>query len=485
MHPSLHVLFAVWELDPYFKVGGLGDVARSLPTALKEKGVDIRITIPYYDAVRVGHNKKTVIADFDVSYEGKKQTVAVVETIHPIGKNPVYLLRNSRYFSTAVFPDTYAFFAKAIVTMIEKNILSWKPDIIHCNDVHTGLIPLLIREGGHPIKTMMTIHNLMHQGKASIDVIERLDIDLTHCKVLDWEIRSKKINFLAEGIIHADVVTTVSPTYAKEIMTEEFGVGLEELLRGKEGRIFGILNGIDTKLNHAMHEKIIRYPYRVGAWLDPVTSDTKLSSWKEGKKMNKKFLQKKLGLKIDPNLPLFSFIGRFDVNQKGIDILHKMLRRIIDSGKTEWVILGSGSPEWEERYLWFGKFYPKHISCNFRFDDVLAKQIYAASDFLVIPSKFEPCGLIQMFAMSFGTLPIAHRVGGLTDSIQDDRNGFFFDEYSSEALEVVVNKAISLWKTNKIQYAHMVESALETDFSWNKSAQEYLALYQKLLDNSL
>ena len=199
---------------------------------------------------------------------------------------------------------------------------------------------------------------------------------------------------------------------------------------------------------------------------------------------NKRFLQKKLGLRVSENIPLLSFIGRFAPAQKGIDIIHKMLRRI-DIGKYEFVILGTGNEEWEERYQWLSKFYPKNVSCNFKFDDTLARQIYAASDFILIPSKFEPCGLIQMLAMSFGTLPIAHKTGGLGDSIKDNVNGFLYDDHTSEALERSVMHALDIWQNQKPRYRAMAEEALKTDFSWGKSAKEYLDLYTKLVNNTI
>ena len=260
----MNVLFAVWELDPLIKVGGLGDVARSLPAALKTIGVDIRVVIPFYKVLKLGRSKKTKVAKIQFSFAGKKETVEIFYLLHPDHKFPIYLLSHPRYLSIPHFPDTFAFFDKAIVHM-SQGVLScpeerraWKPDIIHCNDLHTGLIPLLVREGKLPIKTLLTIHNLAYQGETSIDILEKLGIEESKSRIVKWEIASKKVNFLLEGIVHADIITTVSPTYAKEIMTEEFGVGLEEILRGKEGRVFGILNGIDNvwrQISHVKHVK--------------------------------------------------------------------------------------------------------------------------------------------------------------------------------------------------------------------------------------
>lgn len=459
----MKVLFAVWELDPFIKVGGLGDVASSLPRALNVLGADIRTVIPFYKALRLRHSRKKFIKRFTLKYAEKIEKVEVYEVAHPLSKVPVYLLKNSKYLDVPQFPDTYAFFNKAIVAMVAENQLTWIPEIIHCNDLHTALIPLLLKESKMSIKTMLTIHNLTYQGKTSLDVLDRIGIQKSKCQVVQWETESKQFNFLLEGITHADIITTVSPNYALEIMTEEYGAGLEEVLRGKEGRVFGVLNGIDDH-----RREIIRLPK---------------SSWEEEKKTSKRYLQKKLGLKVDESIPMLSFIGRFDPKQKGIDILHKMLRTM-DLKNYEFVILGKGDLEWEERFLWLDTFYPKNVSCTFVFNDKLANQIYAASDFILVPSIFEPCGLIQMIAMSYGALPIAHRTGGLTDSINSGHNGFLFNNYSAETFRETVDKAVNIWRHEKKQYKEMVANALSADFSWDKSAKEYLKLYKKLINNS-
>jgi len=479
----MKVLFAVWELDPLIKVGGLGDVAKSLPAAFSKLGVDIRIVIPYYKAIDLGSQKAIRINTLTTDYAGKKEEIEIYEVKHPLNGVPVYLLKHNKFFSFADFPDTFALFDKAIIEAISGNLLSFIPDIIHCNDLHTGLVPLLIRINKLPVKTLLTIHNLSYQGKTSLDVLAKMGLNKNKFQISDWEIVNRQVNFLLEGIIHADIVTTVSPTYAKEIMTEEFGCGLEEVLRGKEGRVFGILNGIDEEWGNMANAKCIKYPF--------VTSKNNTSSktvpvykWQEGKRRNKLYLQKKMGFVVNDKLPLISYIGRFDPNQKGIDILHKMMRRLVLE-KYSFVILGTGDPSWEERFQWLDKFFPKNVAVINKFDNCLADLIYAASDFILVPSKFEPCGLIQMNAMLLGTLPIAHKTGGLVDSIKDDVNGFLFEQYTSEALERTFMKAIDIWQNHKKRYEEMVEEAINTDFSWKKSAGEYLSLYEKLVLGTL
>lgn len=473
------MLFVVWEMDPFFKLGGLGDVARSLPGALKTLGVDIKTIMPYYKVAKLGRNKKEKIGTCQFEYAGKKVKVDVWEIIHPYTKVPVYLLKNTKYLDKVIPVETWGFFDKAVVEVIKSGVLNWSPEIVQINDHHCGFIPLLIKIEKLPIKTILTIHNLAFQGKSPISVVKNMGINPSLSKVLMWEIKSRQVNFLLEAITHADIITTVSPTYAKEILSEEYGYGLNEVLRGVEGKIFGILNGIDVEYRSTTHDKSVKFPYN--SVEKRIEGKIKYYGWKDGKRLNKEFLQKKLGLKISTDIPLICFIGRLDERQKGLDIMHAMLRRASTNSNFEFVILGDGDRNWEERFKWLSTFYPKYISCNFRFDDSLAHQIYAASDFIVIPSLFEPCGLIQMIAMLFGTIPIAHKTGGLKDSIKDAYNGFLFSEYSSEALERTVNKAISLWNKNKQDFEKMIENALTTDFSWTKSAKEYISLYKNLL----
>lgn len=478
----MNVLFVVWENDPFFKIGGLGDIARSLPGTLKTMDVDIRVIIPYYKVVKFGRNKKTKLGDFNFLYGGKTTKVEIWQALNPYTKVIGYFLKNTKYLDIVSRIETWGFFDKAVVELIKSKILDWIPDIIHVNDFHGGLIPLLIKQEKLAVKTMLTIHNLAHQGKTPIDIIKKMGIDPNLCKILQWEIKSRQINFLQEAIIHADIITTVSPSYAKEILTEEFGYGLHEILRGREALVYGILNGIDIDWRHTARDRAVRFPY--GPEEKRIDGKIEYYDWRQGKPLDKEFLQKKLGLKVGKDIPMLCFVGRLSEAQKGLDILHRMLRRV-DQTQFQFVILGTGEKEWEERFQWLSTFYPKYISCTFKFDDTLAHQIYAASDFIVIPSRYEPCGLIQMIAMLFGTIPIAHKTGGLKDSIKDGFNGFLFSAYSSEALEQKVLKAVDMWENEKTVYESMVEHALSSDFSWKKNAKEYLTLYQKLLENKL
>jgi starch synthase len=461
----MNVLFATWELAPFFKKGGLGDIARSLPLVLYSLGVDIRVIVPYYIRIELFGQKNTKIGSFKIDYAGKKEEVNIYQSRFFEADIPIYFLENHTYLNVPS-KDTFAFFNLALVCLLEKKLLSWQPDIVHCNDHHTGLVPLLIKHKAVPAKTLLTIHNLYYQGIVPIDVAEKMGINHSKCQVLEWERKSKKINFLLEGIIHADVVNTVSPTYAKEIFTLEYGEGIEEILLAQKQKIYGILNGIDYKIRNPENDKYISYHYS-------------LKNIKE-KKNNKTFLQKKLGLDINDQIPLISFIGRLTNDQKGIELMYEMMKQL-DLRQYQFVFLGQGNEEWENKFLWLSRFNSKNIYFSYRFDEPLASQIYAGSDFILIPSLFEPCGLVQMTAMCYGTIPIARSTGGLKDSIIDGVDGFLFEDYSVDGLKNAFEKAISIRKENPRKFNTMIEAAMKKDFSWNKSAKKYINLYNKLL----
>lgn len=463
----MNILFASWEMDPLLKRGGLGDVASALPAALTGLGVDIRVVIPFYKAVKLHKARKVCVGNIHVMYGGKRESVEIFHIRHPESSVSVYLLRNATYLNIPKPPDTFPFFDLAIIQMVKSGILDWKIEIIHCNDHHAGFLPLLLKAEKLQIKTIITLHNLLYQGVVPIETIEKMGYPGLIPKVRKWEDGDQFCRMLAEGIIHADIVTTVSPTYAKEITTAKFGMGFEEILRGKEGRLVGILNGIQNRWKNTRYVK-----------------KPEVSGWEETKRKNKLFLQRKLKLKVASTIPVLAFIGRIVPDQKGVDILYEMLQGT-DKFTYEVIILGSGNNQWENKFQWFSTFYPKSIATRLVFDDALAHEIYAGADFILTPSRFEPCGLIQMIAMEFGTLPIAHKTGGLADSIDDGVNGFLFENYSAKSLENAVEKALAVWKNHTRTYEKMVENALKTDFSWVKSAGKYRELYEKLLSGAL
>lgn len=479
----MKILFATWEMDPYFKKGGLGDVANELPEVLLKLGTDIRVVLPWYLTIKLKKEHLTHIGNIYVTFDGKKERVACYITAHPVSKVPVYLLYHKKYFDQ-VTPSCFPFYDMCVVQMTKQPILKWTPDIIHCNDHHTGLIPLLLKlQGNSSIKTILTIHNLMYQGRIDVAVIPKMGISRENFKSIKFTTEKTTINMLMEGIIHADLVTTVSPTYAREIMKKEQGEGLDEVLRGKEGRVFGILNGIRKENFNYRKFLSVRVAKDI-KFRNYQNLHDHISGWKKAKETDKNALQIKLKLKVTTKIPILSFIGRVAPQQKGIELIYDFLKEK-EPLTYQFILLGTGDKVWEEKIKMLEAVYPQMVSCNIVYNNELAHEIYAGSDFLLIPSKFEPCGLIQMLAMYNGTLPIAHKTGGLKDSISDNVNGFLFENYSSVTFSNAVKKAIHVWNSDFKKYSEMVESALESDFSWEKSANKYFDLYHKLVTNTL
>ncbi len=463
----MKILFAVWEMAPFFQLGGLGDIARSLPKALFTKGIDIRVVLPEYKALNKQGMTKKILKKFFILFNNEKVEITLSQIHFIETKIPIYLFKNDKYLAIPS-RETFLLFNMAVIEALKKNYFLWQPEIIHCNDHHTCFIPFFIKHEKLPYKTLLTIHNLDHQGKTSLKVLAKASINPAKCQVIRWEIKKKQVNFLLEGLVHSDLINTVSPTYAKEILSEEYGAGLDEILQNEKQKLSGILNGINSDLRNPSKDKDI--PFHYDLTHAPL----------EGKKFNKAYLQEKLGLEINEKIPLICFVGRFDSKQKGLDIIHKALNRL-NLLHYQFVFLGHGEKNWEERFKWFASFYPKNIFCQFVFDTKMASQIYAGSDFILIPSKFEPCGLIQMIAMKYGTLPIARATGGLKDSIIDGVDGFLFSRYSSFELETTLKKAIKIWRSDKKRHLKMIHQAMAKDFSWDLRANDYIELYKKLL----
>lgn len=467
----MKVLFAAYEASPIYKVGGLGDVAGSLPKALKKLGVDIRLVLPGYSFIQ----KVPFLPGFPRPAERDSGQAGV----------PVYYLSDPRYFQKehALLSDKeaheqFAWFSRQILESLPK--LNFWPEIIHLNDWHSALAAVILknifakdRRWGK-IATVLTIHNLAYQGISALNILKLTGLDKYSCQVLRWDSQNRDIDILMEGIIHADFVNTVSSTYAKEILTEKFGQGLAEVLKGKEGRVVGILNGIDYEIWDPRQDKIL--PSRYG-----------ISDWKVGKKKNKLVCQKRLGLERSPR-PLLGMVTRL-VEQKGFDLLlteergKTILEKIINLG-IQLVILGKGEKVYAEKLDLIEKKLQRQKNFRFvcRFDENLAHLIYGAADIFLMPSHFEPCGLVQLIAMRYGALPLAYRTGGLRDTINDGATGFLFSKYEPEELLKRLKAALDLYHQQPGQWEKMVKKAMSQDFSWEKSAREYLDLYQRTLE---
>lgn len=464
----MKILFVASEVAPIIKLGGLGDVAGSLPKALEKIGVDVTVIVPYFPFAKTENLRVYKNMELNVPYGGEINPTGVFSTKLPDSNVDVVLLQNSKHFhsyektwkvSTKEESELFSFFDRAVVEYIKCEFNTY--DLIHCNDWHTGLImPLLVDELElERPATLFTIHNLMYQGKGSVEIVRDVGIVPGEHPIIDFDIADGDLNMIQQGISSADFVNTVSPTYMKEILTGEFGGELADVLDARVGRTQGILNGLDYSSF-------------------PRTYDEK--TWITEKPRIKKALLEKLGLDTDAERPLFAFVGRLDPYQKGIDLVHQIIPHMLQKG-ANLVLLGTGDTEWQDKLLALSNDarYSPYFSAQILFDKDLAEQIYAGSDFLLVPSKYEPCGLIQMIAMWYGSLPIVRATGGLKDSVEEGINGFLFDKYSAQDLIDVVDRAFSTYYGRDM--AKMVSNAMMSDFSWDKSALQYKELYKKVI----
>lgn len=467
----MKVLLAASEVAPIIKLGGLGDVIGSLPKALEKLGINQDVIVPYFPIAQFT-DKVYKSFNLNVPFNGESVLVEVWRTKLPLSNVDVFLLRNDDYFAkggTNAFANTisetemFSFFARSVVEFIKSEFNTY--DIVHCNDWHTGLITHILQDelGSERPATLFTIHNLMYQGIGDPSVVQKVGITPGSHQLIDWDISDGDLNLMQQGITASDWISTVSPSYAKEILTEEYGGILTDILQARKDRLVGILNGIDLT--------------------NPTFND--VSNWKPEKLRFKNLLQEKLKLKVDASAPLFSFVSRLDPNQKGLTIILNLIPELVARG-AQFVLLGTGDHYWEDRFkaladgaVKAGNDVKGQVSINIMFDNTLAKEIYAGSDFLLAPSKYEPCGLIQMIAMYNASLPIVHNVGGLKDSVVSGVNGFVFDNYSNEAALEAVEKATKIYGSH--DWEKMVDNALKSDFSWGKSAKEYVKLYERML----
>lgn len=473
---SVRVLMAGYEIAPFFKRGGLGDVMGSLPKALVAIGVDVRVVVPYYQAIRTKEEDKR-IGQFFIRFGEKEEEVGIYKTYFPNTKIIVYFLSNKPNLSYINRRgrnkkiDQFAFFDLAVAHFasdLAKN-RSWQPDVVHCNDWQTALIPLIIKKKvSLNFPTLLTIHNLNYQGKGSLRVLDLLHIKDEDTKEIKRGKPITEINVLGEGIIHATKVSTVSPTYAKEIVDDYDHDPIHDFIkrrekeRGAKDEVIGILNGIDYDTWNPTQDKYIFHKFDE-------------SNWEDGKKNNKEDLLKTVSLEEKPT---FCFIGRM-AKQKGIDVLVKAIKRIkkIDFNL---VFLGEGDPNIEKSVERLCKSYPSNMRAIFSYDEEFAHRLYAGSDFIIIPSHYEPCGLIQMVAMRYATIPLASKTGGLKDSISHGDNGILFEKNSVFSLVKAIRDALILYKNQK-HFKSLAFSAMKTDFSWDKSAKIYKKLYESLL----
>jgi len=476
------ILFVASEAYPLIKTGGLGDVCGSLPPALIEQGADLRLLLPAYPEARDRTGALIPIARLSLS--GVAATL--LEGQFPGTALKVWLLDHPPSWERAGGPyldplgrpwdDNAARFALLCRAACEIGLgragLDWRPDLVHGHDWQAGLVPaLLSMEAARPA-TLFTVHNLAYQGvfpRASFGELA-LPSKLWTPEGLEFH---GQLSFIKGGVGFADRLNTVSPTYAREICTPEFGCGLDGLLRHRGDRLSGILNGIDTRLWNPQNDPYLNHHYSA----DDLA----------GKRANKIALQSELGLNSDPGVPLAGFIGRL-VHQKGVDLLLAALPQL-DTMPLQIAVLGSGDAEYEQRLHAAAASRPGRMSVLIGYDEQLAHRIQAGSDFLLMPSRFEPCGLTQLHALRYGTVPIVHRVGGLSDTVVEeepqrwangDATGFLFDDASPEQLVAAITRAVTRYR-DRPSWRQLVVNGMRQDHSWGQRALDYLDLYRHTL----
>lgn len=477
----MKVLFCTSECHPFFKTGGLGDVSSALPKELKKKNMDVRVVVPYFS--KIPYELKEQCRDiyhFTVDVGWRKQYCGIKHLKY--NSIDYYFIDNEYYFNRPnIYGDyddgeKFAFFQMAIIEMLEK--IDFVPDIMHLNDHHTAMIPFLLKEkygwvnAFKQIKTLLTIHNLEFQGQYSPDILPEL-FGMGTERYYDGTIRyNEALNFMKAGILYSDKITTVSPSYAREIQTKEFGFGLDPILRMESHKISGILNGIDYEEFNPETDRNLKQQYNVTTI--------------EKKKLNKAELQKRLGLAVREDIPVIGIVSRLTY-QKGFHILLAEMENLLQFD-VQVVLLGTGDTMFEHQLSYFGYKYPEKASINISFDETLAQQIYAGVDLFLMPSGTEPCGLSQMMAMRYGTLPIVHEVGGLRDSvipfnpITGEGTGFGFNNFQPYYLMEVLKKAIFLYLDDKLVFEKLMKQAMKKDFSWSQSSQQYITLYDNLIN---
>jgi len=458
----MRIVFCSAEVAPFSQAGGLGDVIGSLPRAMAGVGMDCTIITPMYGMIDPGERMLTQpgIA-FEIHYRGKQYPITIWKGLLPRSEVPVYFVENYELFGARkeVYPygqpewelEGFLVFSQAVFELLRR--LSLRPDIMHMHDWHTGSIaPTLtdIRPFDQYFsrtQSVLTIHNLNYQG------------------VYD------DTNWLKEGILNADAVTTVSPTYAQEIQTPEYGAGLDGVIRQCAQKVSGILNGLDTELYNPESDAFITAQYNA-------------NTFAQGKAACKADIQKELGLPVEPDVPLFGFVGRL-ADQKGLDILLPAIQALEKEGLAlQWAILGTGDPKMEAALKALNA-KSQRVRSFIGFNTAMAMKIYAGSDIFVMPSAFEPCGLGQMIALRYGSVPVVRTVGGLKDTIFDVRtesergNGFCFADYGASALQDVIRAALQAYQ-NKQGWHELIRRGMAEDHSWRASAEAYRTLYARL-----
>jgi len=474
----MRVLFVSAEVSPFAKTGGLADVALALPRALHDLGVDVAVVMPKYRIVE-GKTPMDTVARFSVPVDGEPKECIVYRGALPESEVPIFFLAHDPYFDR---PELYGegteyedalerftFFSRASLELCRAT--GFIPDILHANDWHAALIPAFLRDRavngiGEP-KTMLTIHNLGYQGVSNAD--KRHVTGLSE-RALAPYLAGHRINLLKGGILGSDLINTVSPTYAEEILKQ--GAGLEAELAARRDVLFGVLNGVDTSVWDPATDPHLWVPY-----------DTNNLA---GKVENKNRLQEELKLRAAPDTPLVAVISRL-AEQKGFDLIMDGFDQMMEKG-VQFVLLGTGDDEYERFFRDAQERYPGRVASLITFSEQWAHRIEAAADIFLMPSHYEPCGLNQLYSLRYGTAPLVRATGGLKDTVfeldreADQGNGFLFENYTGDALVEAIGRAVNAYREDSEAWTRMILRGMKQDLSWRSSAREYMELYDRVTD---
>jgi len=476
----MKIAIAASEAAPFSKTGGLGDVMQALPEALSRlSGNTVYLFLPYYS--RVKYNPKFAcefITSFAINLVWRKSHVGLFRLKTGRKKLQIYFIDNEQYFNregTYGYDDDgerFAYFSKAVLSCM--NYLDYRPDVLQCNDWQTALIPVLLRSEFRSCfpdtKCLFTIHNIEYQGWADLNF--NADVLGLHDRWIDTLRYGNAINFMKSAIIAADAVSTVSETYAKELQYPYFSHGMSDVLKLRSEDFYGITNGIDTTVFDPASSKNLVAHYTV-------------SNMEEGKAKNKAALQKELGLDEDPDVPLYAIVSRL-AGHKGIDLLCYICDNFM-SKDAQLAIIGTGEAQYEHGLSELAKKYPGKMVIRLAFDPALADRVYAGADAYLMPSKSEPCGLSQLIAMHYGTVPVVHATGGLNDTVKPydaetgEGCGFTFERYNGEDFMDAVDASMALYGENRAAWNDLAKKDMQLDVSWNAPAQEYMKVFEKMI----
>jgi starch synthase len=477
------ILFAASECIPFIKTGGLADVVGSLPKSIDKRYFDVRVILPKYACMKEEFKSKLqYLTHFYMDFNYKNEYVGVLTT--ELDGVTFYFIDSEYYFSgpspycgDPLFEiEKFAYFSKAVLSCLP--LINFQPDILHCHDWQTGLIPVYLHERFQgdmffmSMKSIMTIHNLKFQGRWDVKAVQNITGLSGYYFTSDKMESYKDANLLKGGLVFADAITTVSATYAKEIMTDFYGEGLNGLLAARVNDLRGIVNGISYDEFDPAKDKALKYPFNI-------------ENFRTEKVKNKLALQKELGLKEDKKTMMIGIVSRL-TDQKGFDLIAYMMDELCQDG-VQIVVVGTGEERYQNMFRHFAWKYPDKVSANIYYSDELAHKVYGASDAFLMPSLFEPCGLSQLIALHYGTIPIVRETGGLRDTVEpfneyeNKGTGFSFANYNAHEMLYTVRNCERIYYDKKRKWNAMVERAMEQDFSWKKSALKYQEMYDWMI----